>query len=113
SGVVKIYDPVSNDLYGGSEPQVTAHLAVEGTRAVAVAKRDEVVARMRELDATLIDPRAVATDSLAHAVTNLYRGDVSRSEDIVLAALSASTERADAEGGGWIFSLPFVPFTVA
>ena len=112
SGVVKVYDPVSTDLYGGSKAQVTSHLAVEGTRAVVAAKRAEIESRLGELGATFAERASVEADSLAHAVTNLYGGDVSRSEDIVRAALSAPTKRADAEGTGWIFSLPFVPFTV-
>lgn len=111
SGVTKVYDPVSTDLYGGRTSTVTTHMGIEGTLDVARAKRTEVVARLRRIGATVEEPERISNDPLAGAVVDLYQGDVSRSEDIIESALGVSTPRADQEGKGWIFSLPFIPFT--
>lgn len=113
SGVIKVYDPVSTDLYGGQDAVVTTHIGIEGTEGVVRAKREAITQRLQQIGATINTAASVVSDPLSGAVTNLYHGDVSRSEDIVHSALGVSTVDADREGKGWIFSLPFIPFTVA
>lgn len=109
SGVIKIYDPTSADMYGGSKV-VTAHICVDGARSVVDAKVAEITRRLDSIGAHVLPAAEVRGDPLAHAVSNLYHGDVSNSEDIVRSALGTTTEDADRSGGGWIFVLPFVPF---
>lgn len=109
--VVKVYDADSSDLYGGL-PTITGHVSLDGSAAVVAAKQSEVTARLAAIGAGILSDAQLAEDPLAVAVADLYRGDVSRSESIVQASLGAPTHEADELGRGWIFVLPFVPFTV-
>ncbi|MFD6795233.1 MULTISPECIES: FAD-binding oxidoreductase [Prauserella salsuginis group] len=110
--VIKVYDADSSDIYGGNAT-VTGHICLDGSADVVSAKRADLAGRLAPIGARVLPEDEFADDPLAGAVARLYRGDVSKSESIVRASLGRSTHEADAAGRGWIFVLPFVPFTAA
>ncbi|MCP2178824.1 4-cresol dehydrogenase (hydroxylating) [Prauserella alba] len=110
--VIKVYDAGSSDIYGG-HATVTGHICLDGSADVVSAKRADLAGRLAPIGAWVLPEAEFAGDPLADAVARLYRGDVSRSEAIVQASLGRPTREADAAGRGWLFVLPFVPFTAA
>ncbi|WP_197321511.1 hypothetical protein [Saccharomonospora sp. NB11] len=110
NAVVKIYDAASSDIYGG-KAAVTGHVCVDGAAALLPALCSEVERRLADVGAAMLSEEQVSADPLAAAVVKAYRGDPLGNEVIVRSALGVSTEEADERGRGWIFVLPFVPFT--
>ncbi|MDH2409780.1 FAD-binding oxidoreductase [Streptomyces fenghuangensis] len=116
SGVLKVYDTVSTRSYGGVADEYLAHLCVSGTeRSVAAitqviqdeAEGSGLFARVLRSDRHPPAP----DDMVAHAVERLYAGDPSRNEAMLRSAVGREADRVDAEGGGWLFFLPLIPFT--
>ncbi|GAA2509288.1 FAD-binding oxidoreductase [Streptomyces thermolineatus] len=116
SGVLKVYDPVSTRSYGGLGDEYLTHLCVSGTeRSVAAVTRVvEEEAEESGLFTRVLrsDEHPPAPDDLvARAVERLYAGDPSRNEAMLRSAVGQEADRVDAEGGGWLFFLPLIPFT--
>ncbi|MFF4508107.1 FAD-binding oxidoreductase [Streptomyces sp. NPDC001401] len=116
SGVLKVYDNVSTESYGGVADAYTTHLCVSGTeRSVAAVTRviQEEAERSGLFTRVLrSDEHPPAPDDLvARAVERLYAGDPSRNEAMLKSAVGQHAARVDAEGGGWLFFLPLIPFT--
>ncbi|MCX5206711.1 FAD-binding oxidoreductase [Streptomyces sp. NBC_00237] len=116
SGVLKVYDVVSTQSYGGRPGEYLAHLCVEGTPTSAAAL---LGALTQEADRSGLFTRVTrsdqeapsADDAVARAVEHAFRGDPSHNEHMLKSAVGQSADRVDAEGGGWLFFLPLVPFT--
>ncbi|MFE1958624.1 FAD-binding oxidoreductase [Streptomyces sp. NPDC059479] len=116
AGVLKVYDMVSTRSYGGQAGEYLVHLCVEGTPLAAEAL---VKALVQEAEAgglfthiTRSDEHAAAPDdAVSHAVERAYRGDPSHNEHMLKSAVGQEADRVDAEGGGWLFFLPLIPFS--
>ncbi|MFB7089353.1 FAD-binding oxidoreductase [Streptomyces sp. NPDC056296] len=116
SGVLKVYDTVSTQSYGGLADEYLAHLCVSGTeRSVAAVSR--VLGEEAEVSGLFTrvlrsdEHPAADDDMVAQAVERLYAGDPSRNETMLRSAVGQDADQVDTEGGGWIFFLPLIPFT--
>ncbi|MGW1839172.1 FAD-binding oxidoreductase [Streptomyces sp. NPDC002067] len=116
-GVLKIYDTVSADSYGGVPGSYQAHICVDGT-----ARAVEAMTRTIEAEAAACglftgwvrsDEHPAGDDVVARVVESAYAGDPSHNEEMLRSAVGQDADRVDAAGGGWIFFLPLVPFTGA
>ncbi|MEU8444558.1 FAD-binding protein [Streptomyces microflavus] len=118
SGVVKVYDAVSNRSYGGGAGDFVAHLCVDGTTA-AVESLTRVIEG--EAERCGLFSRIVRSDEqppeeddfVAQVVQRGFGGDPSHNERVLLSAVGAAADGVDADGTGWLFFLPLVPFTGA
>ncbi|MGI5469308.1 FAD-binding oxidoreductase [Streptomyces sp. CA-132043] len=116
-GVLKIYDTVSADSYGGDPGAYQAHVCVDGTaRSVeAMTRAIEAEAAASELFTACVrsDVEPAGDDVVARVVESAYSGDPSHNEEMLRSAVGQDAAEVDAAGGGWIFFLPLVPFTGA
>ncbi|MFD7163980.1 FAD-binding oxidoreductase [Streptomyces violascens] len=116
SGVLKVYDTTSNVNYGGADGEYLAHLCVDGTpRSVPALTQ---VIRAEAADSGLFthitdsaEQSPSADDFVATGVEHCFAGDPSRNEDMLRSAVGQDAEHVDADGGGWLFFLPLIPFT--
>lgn len=109
--VVKLYDRGSSSIYGAGDATLLGHVCVDGAHDVVETKRKVVLKRLAGVGAFPLSGDDLDRDPLTRAIRALYRGDVSYSEDVIRATLGTSSDHADIDGRGWIFILPFVPFT--
>ncbi|WP_273478789.1 FAD-binding oxidoreductase [Ignavigranum ruoffiae] len=109
SAVTKIYDSVSSSIYGGNKSQTVLHMAVDGPEELRRIKSKLITKELSHLNCERVLSRSIKDDGLQPAVHNLYYGNVQRSEEIVINALKETSDKADKEGSGWRFTLPFVP----
>jgi len=109
--VVKLYDRGSSSIYGAGDATLLGHVCVDGAREVVETKSELVRQRLAGGGARPLSGDDLDRDPLTRAIRALYRGDVSHSEDVIRATLGTSSDDADTDGRGWIFILPFVPFT--
>ncbi|WP_329204812.1 FAD-binding oxidoreductase [Streptomyces sp. NBC_00683] len=115
SGVIKVYDTVSNRSYGGAAGDFVAHLCVDGT-----AETVEALTRVIEGEAARCglfsdivrsdDHPPADDDFVAQLVQRGFGGDPSHNEKVLLSAVGTTAEAVDGEGSGWVFFLPLVPF---
>ncbi|OLZ72513.1 hypothetical protein AVW11_03730 [Streptomyces amritsarensis] len=118
SGVVKVYDTASTATYGGGDTAggYVAHMSVEGTDRSAGALKAALLAEMAETGlftsaAPGDDEQPPADDDVvAHVVDAAYRGSVAHNERMLASATGVTADRVDADGNGWLFFLPFLPF---
>ncbi|MFE9933525.1 FAD-binding oxidoreductase [Streptomyces sp. NPDC005533] len=117
AGVIKVYDTASTATYGGGDTAggYVAHLSVEGTERSAAALKAALLAEMAETglftSVTSSDEEPPADgDVVAHVVHAAYSGSVAHNERMLASATGATAERVDADGNGWLFFLPFLPF---
>ncbi|MFI0978199.1 FAD-binding oxidoreductase [Streptomyces sp. NPDC021093] len=118
SGVLKVYDQVATQSYGGEVGEYLAHLCVDGTaRSVEALSRviaEEAAASGLFTRITRSDEQPpTEDDKVGRAVEHAYRGDPSHNEAMLFSAVGQDAERVDSEGGGWLFFLPLIPFTGA
>lgn len=113
-GVIKIYDGVANESYGGGSGAATALLNVEGTPASVEAISGIVKDDLMRSGA--FDSYADSTDETLHGDTVFdvvhaaFGGDPSQNERMLRSAVGVDADAVDAVGGGWLFFLPYVPF---
>lgn len=113
-GVIKIYDGVANESYGGGSGAATALLNVEGTPASVEAISGIVKDDLMRSGA--FDSYADSTDETLHGDTVFdvvhaaFGGDPSQNEKMLRSAVGVDADAVDAVGGGWLFFLPYVPF---
>lgn len=115
SGVLKIYDAVSTESYGGAAGEHLALLCVSGTveRVNALssvlmqeAQRSGFFTSISHSGEALKD----SNDFVMQVVEHAYAGDPSWNEHMLRSATGTDADRVDAEGGGWIFFLALIPF---
>lgn len=92
-----------------------AHMSVEGTDRSAAALKaallDEIAETGLFTSAAAGDEQPPADDDVvAHVVDAAYRGSVAHNERMLASATGAAADRVDADGNGWLFFLPFLPF---
>ncbi|KER05053.1 FAD-binding oxidoreductase [Photorhabdus temperata] len=115
SGVLKIYDTVSTQSYGGQPSQHLVLLCVSGTsrRVDAVTKvlieEAAVCAHFTSITQSDLVP-AASNDFVLQVVEHAYAGDPSQNEHMLKAAVGQDADHVDSAGSGWIFFLPFIPF---
>ncbi|WP_137802240.1 FAD-binding protein [Kocuria sp. 2SI] len=113
-GVIKIYDDVSNQSYGGAAGTFTALLNVEGTpetvEAVSKVVRAELESSGAFASYTDSTDGTLRGDTVFDVVDAAFSGDPSHNERMLRAAVGAEAEDVDEHGGGWLFFLPYVPF---
>jgi len=113
-GVIKIYDDVANQSYGGGSGAATALLNIEGTPASVDAISGIVKDELMRSGA--FDSYADSTDETLHGDTVFdvvhaaFGGDPSQNERMLRSAVGVDADSVDAVGGGWLFFLPYVPF---
>ncbi|MBT2479789.1 FAD-binding oxidoreductase [Streptomyces sp. ISL-94] len=117
SGVVKIYDTASSATYGGEDGHgYLAHLCVDGTRSTAAALAGALTAEAEAcglFTGITAGQEPAADDIVSKVVQAAYAGSVAHNEDMLASATGTSADRVDAEGNGWLFFLPLIPFTGA
>ncbi|MFD8882757.1 hypothetical protein ACFV0H_09555 [Streptomyces erythrochromogenes] len=92
-----------------------AHMSVEGTDRSAAALKaallDQIAGTGLFTSAAAGDEQPPADDDVvAHVVDAAYRGSVAHNERMLASATGAAADRVDADGNGWLFFLPFLPF---
>lgn len=115
SGVLKIYDAVSTESYGGNPGQHLVLICVSGTalrvKAIAQVLLDEVAESKQFTQVTRSDAApAASNDFVLQVVEHAYAGDPSYNEQMLKSAVGQDAERVDPAGSGWLFFLPFIPF---
>ncbi len=114
-GVLKVYDVVSAELYGGRVGEFLAHISVDGTDASARAVARVIVEEAHGTGLfTEVHDSAVGTgsdDVVVRMVESAYAGDPDNNDALLEATLGQTAEHIDAEGLGWLFFLPMVPFS--
>lgn len=117
AGVIKVYDTASTATYGGGDTDggYVAHLSVEGTERSAAALKSALLAELADTglftSATSSDEQPpAAEDVVAHVVHAAYNGSVAHNERMLASATGAAADQVDAEGNGWLFFLPLLPF---
>ncbi|WP_265646170.1 FAD-binding oxidoreductase [Verminephrobacter aporrectodeae] len=115
SGVLKIYDAVSTQSYGGKPGQHLALVCVSGTsgRVSAITQTliDEARACSLFTSVTRSDLEpAASNDFVTQVVEHAYAGDPSKNEHMLRCAVGQDADHVDTDGDGWIFFLPLVPF---
>ncbi|WP_413809901.1 FAD-binding oxidoreductase [Streptomyces sp. OE57] len=114
-GVLKIYDEVSAEFYGGKVGEFLAHLCVDGTSG-SVDLLSEVIAGEAAAsglfsEITRSDRSPADDDVVVKMVESAYSGDPSYNDAMLQATLGQPAHRVDAEGLGWLFFLPMIPFS--
>lgn len=115
SGVLKIYDAVSTESYGGMPGQHLVLLCVSGTErrvdAITQVLLDEVAESKQFTQVTRSDTApAAANDFVLQVVEHAYAGDPSYNEKMLKSAVGQDAKQVDPAGSGWLFFLPFIPF---
>ncbi|WP_241509914.1 FAD-binding oxidoreductase [Photorhabdus laumondii] len=115
SGVLKIYDTISTESYGGRPGQHLVLLCVSGTprRVDAITKILVEEAAICALFTTVTQSDlvpAASNDFVLQVVEHAYAGDPSQNELMLRSAVGQDADHVDSAGGGWIFFLPFIPF---
>ncbi|MEU3449124.1 FAD-binding oxidoreductase [Streptomyces thermolilacinus] len=113
-GVLKIYDVVSAEFYGGRVGEFLAHLCVDGTER-SVAAVSEVIADEAAASGLFSAVHHAAAspadgDVVVRMVENAYAGDPSSNDAMLEATLGRPAPEVDEHGLGWLFFLPMVPF---
>ncbi|MFG3609010.1 FAD-binding oxidoreductase [Streptomyces sp. NPDC047928] len=113
-GVLKVYDLVSAEFYGGRVGEFLAHVCVDGTErsadAVAEVIAEEAVASGLFTEVALADTDAAPDDVVARMVRGAYAGDPGGNDAMLHATVGQPAEHVDDKGLGWLFFLPLVPF---
>jgi len=108
SGVTKIYDGSSSEIYGANEDKTVLHFCLDGFEKMIDLKKRIILEELTEINPEVISAEKIEQDPLISAVHNLYHGNVNLSESIIENTLGVSSEQVDEKGKGWIFILPFV-----
>ncbi|MDE9544601.1 FAD-binding oxidoreductase [Xenorhabdus bovienii] len=115
SGVLKIYDSVSTESYGGSSDEHLVLLCISGTSAKVNALTNVIRSEAEESGffSSISQSGQSSEDSsdfVLQVVEHAYAGDPSWNEHMLRAATGKDADQVDTEGGGWIFFLAFIPF---
>ncbi|MFF3068103.1 FAD-binding oxidoreductase [Kitasatospora sp. NPDC057904] len=117
SGVVKIYDTASTATYGGEGGHgYLAHVCVDATAGTLDALAGALVEEARAaglFGRIAAGEEPAADDTVSKVVQAAYSGSVEFNEDMLASATGTRADLVDAEGKGWIFFLPLIPFTGA
>lgn len=114
-GVLKVYDLVSAEFYGGKVGEFLAHVCVDGTESSANAVAEVIAAEadssglFSEVHRTRVTVES--DDPIVNMVRGAYAGDPSHNDAMLSATLGRTAEHVDEEGLGWLFFLPMIPFT--
>jgi len=113
-GVLKVYDDVSTEFYGGLVGEFLAHVCVSGTAEYVDAVVDVLVSeavRAGIFSAVVRSDEESASDVVATMAESAYAGDPSGNDAMLMATLGQSADHVDERGPGWLFFLPLVPFS--
>ncbi|TQI81266.1 4-cresol dehydrogenase (hydroxylating) [Serratia fonticola] len=115
SGVLKIYDAISTESYGGDPGQHLVLICVSGTErrteAITQVLLEEIAESQLFAKVTRSDTAAAAAnDFVLQVVEHAYAGDPSYNELMLKSAVGQDAEQVDSAGGGWLFFLPLIPF---
>ncbi|MFG2480406.1 FAD-binding oxidoreductase [Streptomyces fagopyri] len=115
-GVIKVYDLVSAQFYGGRAGEFLAHVCVSGTAGSAEALAGIVIGEATACgvftEVVLSrEPGGEPGDAVVNMLEGTHRGDVGHNDAMLEATLGQSAEHVDALGEGWLFFMPMVPFT--
>lgn len=115
SGVLKVYDTVSTETYGGTPEQHLVLLCISGTIervdaltqiVLSEAEKSAIFSHFSRSD----QMPANADDYVLQVVEHAYAGSPAHNEHMLKSATGAHADEVDSAGGGWIFFLAFVPF---
>jgi 4-cresol dehydrogenase (hydroxylating) len=116
SGVIKIYDSVSTMSYGGRAGDQQAFVCISGaghrvdTIAEILSREAEQSSVFSEVSRSDQFPSA-DDDIVGQVLEQGYVGNPVHNERMLQAATGGQAEQVDRSGNGWIFFLPFIPFT--
>ncbi|CDL83628.1 FAD-binding oxidoreductase [Xenorhabdus szentirmaii] len=115
SGVLKIYDTVSTESYGGSGDEHLTLICVSGNpkKVEAIVSILFEEAKNSGIFTKLIHSNEISSDRndfVLQVVEHAYAGDPSWNEHMLRAATGQNAKEVDSKGGGWIFFLAFIPF---
>ncbi|MGH3843061.1 MAG: FAD-binding oxidoreductase [Pseudonocardiaceae bacterium] len=114
-GVLKIYDEVSTEFYGGRPHEFMAHMCVSGTLEYVDAVSAVLAgdARRVGLFTGLDDPGSAPEpgDVIVTMAERAFAGDPSSNDTMLAATLGRPAGEIDEHGTGWLFFLPMIPFT--
>jgi 4-cresol dehydrogenase (hydroxylating) len=117
-GVLKIYDETSTLTYGANKGEFLVHLPLSGAASVVSALSTALETEFLnagEKFTSLIwsdsPTNPYQDDIVANLVAAAYQGDTKYHDTLLEKTLGATPAEIDAEGKGWIFFLPLLPFT--
>ncbi|MFD9846757.1 FAD-binding oxidoreductase [Streptomyces parvus] len=114
-GVLKVYDLVSAEFYGGRVGEFLAHICVDGTQgsvdAIAEAIKAEATRSGLFSQVVMGERGQGSQDIVARMVECAYAGDPGSNDAMLEATLGYPAESVDEKGLGWLFFLPLVPFS--
>jgi len=117
-GVLKIYDETSTLTYGANKGEFLVHLPLSGAASVVSALSTALETEFsKENDkfTSLIwsdsPTNPYQDDIVANLVAAAYQGDTKYHDVLLEKTLGTTPSEVDAEGKGWIFFLPLLPFT--
>lgn len=121
SGVLKIYDTISTESYGGKKGELLALVCISGN-----SKKVDVISNIlveelashnliSEISQSLNNEESkeinnAKDDFVLKVVEHAYAGDPSWNEHMLKAATGFDADFVDEKGGGWLFFLAFIPF---
>lgn len=117
-GVLKIYDETSTLTYGANKGEFLVHLPISGAASVvsalSIALETEFV-KAGEKFISLVwsdsSTNPYQDDIVANLVAAAYQGDTKYHDILLEKTLGTTPTEIDAEGKGWIFFLPLLPFS--
>lgn len=121
SGVLKIYDTISTESYGGKKGELLALVCISGnSQKVNIISNilvEELTSHnlISEISQSINDEESREinndeNDFILKVVEHAYAGDPSWNEHMLKAATGCEAEFVDKKGGGWLFFLAFIPF---
>ncbi|WP_275361268.1 FAD-binding oxidoreductase [Xenorhabdus bovienii] len=115
SGVLKIYDTVSTESYGGSVDEHLTLICVSGNHKKVEATISILFEEAKDsgIFTKITHSNEISSDKndfVLQVVEHAYAGDPTWNEHMLRAATGQNANEVDSKGGGWIFFLAFIPF---
>jgi 4-cresol dehydrogenase (hydroxylating) len=115
SGVLKIYDTVSTESYGGAVGEHLALICISGNqkrvKAITEILHEEAIqSGIFTNISNSSHEKNENNDFVLRVVEHAYSGDPSWNEHMLRSATGQDADNVDNKGGGWIFFLAFIPF---
>lgn len=117
-GVLKVYDETSTLTYGANKGEFLVHLPLSGAASVVSALSTALETEFVKAGEKFISliwndspTNPYQDDIVANLVNAAYQGDTKYHDILLEKTLGTTPAEIDAEGKGWIFFLPLLPFT--
>ncbi|AVJ15705.1 FAD linked oxidase [Serratia sp. MYb239] len=118
SGVLKIYDTMANQTYGGKNNTYTVHMCIDGLKEHVNITTNFIIKECTHSnifnDVEYFDDKNnndEKKDIIAKLVNAAHVGETLYNDELLAQTLGESHSNIDEHGKGWLFFLPLIPFT--